>query len=211
MLAVGEAEVPERLNVYLPDDLHRALEAHREHLNVSRICQEALAREVARLEGSSAMLAGGPLPTLAEADRGGVVSRLRAERERRRQFWHDLGYRVAFEWGRDRAGPAELEAIAGGAVLHMETFVGPDSKPRTGPQGGAKGPGDFQFHFSMRPVSRETNHAWRELRDAARAAAGAIPDAPQEDLAAFNAGVRDGAQAVWEAVAAEMQADGTEE
>ena len=38
-----------RLNITIPDELYAALEPWRDHINISRVCQEALAREVAKL------------------------------------------------------------------------------------------------------------------------------------------------------------------
>jgi post-segregation antitoxin (ccd killing protein) len=39
-----------RLNITVPQDLYDRLEKWRDRLNLSRICQDALARELARLE-----------------------------------------------------------------------------------------------------------------------------------------------------------------
>ena len=42
--------MPTRLNVYIPEDLDRRMEPFKNELNKSRICAEALEREVERLE-----------------------------------------------------------------------------------------------------------------------------------------------------------------
>jgi len=176
----------ERINVYLPDDLHRALEAHREHLNVSRICQDALAREVARLE--SLQQVGGPLPQLRAEERGAIASRLRAERERRRAFWYELGYRSAFDWACRRADADALEALAAGRALEAQAV-----------------PGWVEGMKFAKAPDAAAAQAWWGLHDAAREAAARVAEAPPEDLGAFNRGVRDGANAVWDSVADEVR------
>jgi hypothetical protein len=39
-----------RLTISVPDELRRALERYRDRINVSKICQDALAKEIAKLE-----------------------------------------------------------------------------------------------------------------------------------------------------------------
>ena len=177
--------MPERLNVYIPDDLHRALQAHRERLNVSRICQEALAREVAAVE--SLLQVDGPLPQLREEERIGIAARLRAERERRESYWYDIAYRTAFDWACHHADPEALQAVALGLAL--------DAAPMPGWVAGK------QF---APPPQAAAARAWQGLHDLAVDAAKRRTDAPPQDVRAFNRGVRDGSKAVWDAVAHEV-------
>ena len=67
-----------RLNITIPDDLYAALERWRDRLNISKICQDAIAKEVAKLED---------LPRQA-AELEALVERLREEKDRaeRRYF-----------------------------------------------------------------------------------------------------------------------------
>ena len=173
--------MPQRINVYLPDDLHRALEAYRERSNVSRVCQEALARDVARLERVDQVDA--PLPTLGEEERVALAGRLRAERERRESYWYDLGYRAAFEWARDQADPEALDALAAGEALQAQAVVGWVEGMQWAP-----------------PRQAAAARVWGALHQLAREVAERNGRAPNEDVRAFNRGACDGANAVWDAV-----------
>lgn len=184
--------MPERLNIYIPDELHRALQAHRERLNVSRICQEALAREVAAVE--SLLEVDGPLPQLDEEERLSIAARLRAERERRESYWYDIAYRTAFEWARHHADPEALQAVADGQALDAEPV-----------------PGWVEGMQFASPPEAAAARAWKGLHDLAVDAARRRTDAPPQDIRAFNRGVRDGSKAVWDAVAADVAGDPDEQ
>jgi len=173
--------VGERLNIYIPDDLERALQAHRDQINVSRVCQAALAQEVARLERVDQVDA--PLPRLTEEQRVSIATRIRQERDRQETFWYSLGYRTAFEWACNRAEASALEVIAGGGMLRAEAA-----------------PGWIAGQEVQGPPLADAVRAWDALHKAALETAERQADAPQQNLPAFNRGVHDGAQAVWEAV-----------
>lgn len=79
-----------RLNITIPDELYRALEKWRDRLNISRLCQEAIAREVAKLED---------LPRQA-AELETLVERLRQEKALAERFWFAQGVTDGIAWTR---------------------------------------------------------------------------------------------------------------
>lgn len=80
-----------RLNITIPDELYRALGRWRSRVNISRVCQEAIAREVAKLE---------ELPRAA-TELEALVERLRREKAGADQFWFAQGVTEAIAWTRD--------------------------------------------------------------------------------------------------------------
>ena len=161
-----------------------------EQLNVSRICQDALAREVARL--SSVYQVDGALPQLHEEQRTSIAARLRGARERRQSFWYSLGYRTAFDWACNGTDEFDvLEAVAAGEVLDAMA-----------------NPGWVNGMQSAPPPLGAAARAWADMHRTALEATAAHPEAPTEDLTAFNHGVRDGAKAVCDAVASDVTGAG---
>lgn len=173
--------MPERINVYLPDDLHRAIGLYRERINVSRICQDALAREVSRL--ANLERADAPLPQLGEDERAAIAARLRGEKVHRQSYWYSLGYRTAFAWARERADPEALEALASGGAMQAQPIPGWIEGMQVAPR--------------RQAVAART---WGDLHRQAVEVADRRGRAPGLDLGAFNRGVRDGSKAVWDAV-----------
>jgi hypothetical protein len=90
-----------RLTISVPDELHRSLERFRDRLNISRVCQEALAREIAKLE----QLPRGAL----ELEK--LVERLRDEKAATDRQWFAQGATDGIDWTRGAAYP-ELVAAA---------------------------------------------------------------------------------------------------
>lgn len=74
-----------RISVSIPEDLHAAIEKHREQINVSRICQGALRREIAMLDHvATDVLEGEEIEALIE--------RLRSEKEEFTKQWRPVGF-----------------------------------------------------------------------------------------------------------------------
>jgi post-segregation antitoxin (ccd killing protein) len=117
----------QRINISIPDELHAELEKWREQLNVSGICQEALRKEVARLEAVAT--AGGDLDA--------VVKRLRAEKDEWEKHWYEVGIQLGHEWAR-RAPYQRLlewEPIARPAPEDAVALVADSVSVRIGSQG----------------------------------------------------------------------------
>jgi len=79
-----------RLTISVPDDLHRSLERFRDRLNISRICQDALSKEIAKLE---------QLPTAA-LELEEMVDRLRSEKAVADRQWFAQGVTDGISWTR---------------------------------------------------------------------------------------------------------------
>lgn len=79
-----------RLNITISDDLYAALQPWRDRLNVSRICQEALTREVAKLND---------LPRQA-AELAELVERLQKEKAFAEKFAYAQGVSDGVAWSR---------------------------------------------------------------------------------------------------------------
>jgi post-segregation antitoxin (ccd killing protein) len=79
-----------RLNITVPDGLYEALEKWRDRLNISKICQDAIAREIAKLED---------LPQQA-AELEALVERLREEKARGEKADFAQGVSDGIAWAR---------------------------------------------------------------------------------------------------------------
>ena len=79
-----------RLNITIPDELYVALEPWRDHINISRVCQEALAREVAKLND---------LPRQA-AELADLVERMQQEKATAEKFAFGQGLTDSITWAR---------------------------------------------------------------------------------------------------------------
>ena len=79
-----------RLNITIPDELYAALEPWRHRLNVSKICQEALTREIAKLND---------LPRQAE-ELADLVERLQQEKALADRFAFAQGVSDGVTWSR---------------------------------------------------------------------------------------------------------------
>jgi len=111
-----------KVNVFVPDDLYQQLERHRTRIAVSRICQEALRRELARLEWS------GRDPMVEEE----VIARLAKEKEEWEAKWRGAGRELALQagprlryptlrrWGRMAAQYAGKGSIPRDSLHHLE-------------------------------------------------------------------------------------------
>ncbi|MGH8916375.1 MAG: hypothetical protein ACRDZM_17895 [Acidimicrobiia bacterium] len=90
-----------RLTVSIPQDLHNRLENWRDRLNISKVCQEALERELRRLE---------ELPEDAKA-LGNLVERLSHEKADGERQWFSQGVSDGMTWARG-ASYVDLKAAA---------------------------------------------------------------------------------------------------
>jgi hypothetical protein len=90
-----------RLTVSIPQDLHDRLDRWRDNINISRICQEALERELLRLE---------ELPQDAMA-LGDMVRRLSEEKADGDRHWFSQGVADGMTWARG-AAYVDLKAAA---------------------------------------------------------------------------------------------------
>jgi hypothetical protein len=111
-----------RLTVSVPQDLHDRLDRWRDNINISRICQEALERELRRLE---------ELPQDAIV-LGDMVKRLSAEKADGDQHWFSQGVADGMTWARGAAyvdlkeaamssldaSPGAKAAVRKGATAH---------------------------------------------------------------------------------------------
>jgi hypothetical protein len=93
-----------RLTVSVPQALHDRLDRWRDNINISRICQEALERELRRLE---------ELPGDAVA-LGDMVRRLSKEKADGDRQWFSQGVADGMTWARG-AGYVDLRATAAGS------------------------------------------------------------------------------------------------
>jgi hypothetical protein len=89
-----------RLTISVPDELHRSLERFRDRVNISKICQDALAKEIAKLE----QLPRGALE-LEE-----MVDRLRNEKAAADRQWFAQGVTDGISWTRGTPYPELLAA-----------------------------------------------------------------------------------------------------
>jgi hypothetical protein len=111
-----------RLTVSVPQDLHDRLDRWRDSINISRICQEALERELRRLE---------ELPEDALA-LGQLVRRLSEEKADGDRQWFSQGVADGMTWARGAAyvdlkaaatsspdaSPGAMAAVRKGATAH---------------------------------------------------------------------------------------------
>lgn len=79
-----------RLNITIPDDLYAALEPWRDQINISKVCQDALAREVAKLND---------LPRQA-AELTALVERMQQEKASAEKFAFAQGLTDSVAWAR---------------------------------------------------------------------------------------------------------------
>lgn len=86
-----------RLNITIPDELYAALQPWRDHINISKVCQEALAREVAKLND---------VPRQA-AELAVLVERMQQEKAHAEKFAFAQGLTDSVTWARG-ASYAEL-------------------------------------------------------------------------------------------------------
>lgn len=116
----------QRINITVPDDLHARLQKWRERVNVSAICQEALEKEVSRLEA---------VPSHIE-DLDEVVARLRREKEEYERESFEKGLQFGLEWARSarylqlkrwvRVWEREKRSIAAGRMDRVPDVPDPD-------------------------------------------------------------------------------------
>jgi hypothetical protein len=79
-----------RLNITISDELYKALEQRRDHLNLSKICQEAIVREVTKLK---------ELPRAA-TELEALVVRLQQEKDHTETSWFAQGVTEDVAWAR---------------------------------------------------------------------------------------------------------------
>jgi hypothetical protein len=112
-----------RLNITVPDELYERLERWRDHVNLSRVCQEALARELDKLEELPA-----ELHRMQQA-----LSRLGQEKAKVDRACFRKGVYDGLEWARQAEYPALKqwgEQAADGDALHT-VLRGPAAKSAT--------------------------------------------------------------------------------
>ena len=112
-----------RLNITVPDELYERLERWRDHVNLSRVCQEALARELDKLEELPA-----ELHRMQQA-----LSRLGQEKAKVDRAGFRKGVYDGLEWARQAEYPALKqwgEQAADGDALHT-VLRGPAAKSAT--------------------------------------------------------------------------------
>jgi hypothetical protein len=88
-----------RLNITIPEPLYERLEQVRDRLNISKICANALEKELTMLEGRRPITD----PRIAQ-----LLHRLQETRER----WYQCGYEDATQWAVETATRGELSSIA---------------------------------------------------------------------------------------------------
>jgi hypothetical protein len=84
-----------RLNITIPDELYERIETWRDRINLSRICQDAIARELEKLE-------------LVPEDVRGMqraLSRLGEQKAKFERSWFRKGVYDGLEWARDADYP----------------------------------------------------------------------------------------------------------
>lgn len=105
-----------RINISVPDELHRELEQFRDRLNISEVCQDALRREVVRMQP--------PDGSLDVTD--DIIDRLRTEKEEFERDSRERGFQTGLEWARrakfrDLRMWGEREIPSGDQLKRLET------------------------------------------------------------------------------------------
>jgi hypothetical protein len=88
-----------RLNISIPDALHARLDRVRERVNVSRVCADALEKEIDMLEAR---------PSIADPTVAQLMQRLKGAREQ----WYERGHEDGKQWGVERATRDNLVTVA---------------------------------------------------------------------------------------------------
>jgi len=101
-----------KVTLYLPDEIADRLGPFRKDLNLSRILQEALDRELVKVEAARADASG-----LEGAD----LERLQKEKAEFEQYWEDVGMKRGMEWAL-KAGYEDLQHV------HEEAVTRPDDE-----------------------------------------------------------------------------------
>ena len=96
-----------RLNLTIPDPLYERYERARDRVNVSKVCAEALERELDMLEAR---------PSIADPRVAALVERLRGTKEE----WYQYGHEDGQEWGLESATRAAFAWVGGHTASAME-------------------------------------------------------------------------------------------
>jgi len=97
---VRRGTVPSRVNVYLPDELARAV--RETDIAISAVCQAALEQEVRRVQATKQ----------ASSDLEQVAARLKQTRTDKEERDYQQGYELGIRWAKEEATEAELEWAA---------------------------------------------------------------------------------------------------
>ena len=95
-----EGTVPSRVNVYLPDELARAV--REAGIAISAVCQAALEQEVRKVQAAKE----------ASSDLEQVAARLRQTRTEAEKRDYAEGFELGVHWAKEEATEAELEWAA---------------------------------------------------------------------------------------------------
>lgn len=176
-----------RLNLTIPDPLYERLELVRERINISKICAQALERELTMLEHTKVDVA-----VVAR-----VLSRLQVARDR----WFKHGWDDASEWAAETATRDELVAVAtkmadwsGEQIMNA---VHPPQNSYLATVASLNALIGANFFPDSFPLDERLEYWENHDREAQLPGTG---DA-QEDEIAYLEGWRDAVKEIWEAVA----------
>ena len=98
-MRIKEENPMARLNITIPDALYERLEQLRDRINLSKVCANALEKEVAMLERQ---------PNITDPRIAHLVKRLQGTKER----WYQRGHEDGFQWAVETATREELWWVA---------------------------------------------------------------------------------------------------
>lgn len=100
----------QRINITISDDLHNRLQAVKDGLNISRICQEAIKMEVEISE------------LKAQSGKEAVVSRLRLQKEQHDEVYEQMGRKDGLKDAEKMDYDELLEVINAGVTQHSDAW-----------------------------------------------------------------------------------------
>ncbi len=180
-----------RLNITVPDPLYARLERLRDRINISKVCANALEKEIAMLEGRRTITD----PRIAQ-----LLQRLQSTHER----WHQRGHEDGMQWAIEIATRQELQMV----TTEMADLKGPqlvnEAHPEKWwpPNPGRKQKFPTSFHLEEHLetwIVRDNGDSdvlTSEEQEHARS---------QIDEAAYLEGWRDAIKEIWEAIAPSLQ------
>src|SRR5690349_16319221 len=99
-----------RLNITIPDALYERLEELRDRINLSKVCANALEKEVAMLERQ---------PNITDPRIAQLLKRLQGTKER----WYQRGREDGIQWAVETATRDELHLVATMLAEHDGTHL----------------------------------------------------------------------------------------
>lgn len=103
MRIVGIGDIMKKMNISLPDDLYEQVKKYRDRTNYSKICQEAIKKEIAKYN----------LPKEVK-EMEATIERLKESKEGDERHAYESGFEWGKEYAEGEADYAELKNLATG-------------------------------------------------------------------------------------------------